>query len=352
MRVGRPRSQASQLAVRPHRFRPPIDPVRWQPPPSRALPGNATTSGELHVVALSGNAPEDVVADAAGAIWTGTDDGSIWQIDPDGSPRRVANTGGRPLGLAISRDGRVLICDSHRGLLRLDPDSGNIEELVIDVGGRPLRFCSNVVESRSGIMYFTQSTERFDVEHYKGAYLEARWDGALYRRDIDGTVTVLADGLAFANGVALTPDESAVVVAETARRRVSRYPLRGSGVGAPVPLIENLPGYPDNISAAPDGAIWVAMAGDRNRIGEWLQPRAPMLRRLLWRLPYRWLPDPTPTVWVIAIDSDDGRVRRQVRTRDRRFASVTGVVERDGRLWLGCIGSPAVAWLTLREPLS
>ncbi len=286
------------------------------------------------------------MVDADGAIWTGTDDGGIVRIRSGGVPEVVANTGGRPLGLAVGRDGRLLICDSHRGLLRLDPATGHLETLVREVAGRPLTFCSNVVESSDGTIYFTESTSRFHYEYYKGAVLEGRPCGSLFRRGIDGTVTTLATGLRFANGVALSADESALVVAETTACRVSKYPLTGSGVGEPVPLVQNLPGYPDNISLAPDGRIWVALVSDRNRIGEWLVPRAPAVRRLLWRLPYRWLPSPSPQVWAIAIDLD-GRLRAQLRTEDPRFALATGVVEHDGRLWLGCIGSAALACLDL-----
>jgi sugar lactone lactonase YvrE len=319
--------------------------VRWQPPPTTPLPP-PDLSGPLRIVDIPGHAPEDVVVDADGAVWTGTDDGSIIRIRPSSPAEVIANTGGRPLGLAVSRDGRLLICDSHRGLLRLDPATRAFEILVREVAGRPLKFCSNVVESSDGTIFFTESTSRFHYEYYKGSVLEARASGSLFRRDVDGTVTTLATGLRFANGVTLTADESALVVAETTGCRLSKYPLTDSGVGQPVPLIEQLPGYPDNISTAPDGRIWVALVSERNAVGEWLAPRAPILRRLLWKLPYAWMPNPKTVVWAIAVDLD-GRVQAQLKTEDPRFALATGLVEHDGTLWLGCIGSAAVACLDL-----
>src|ERR1700752_3868890 len=134
--------------------KPAIDPIRWQPPPSRPLPEPDVTA-TLHVVELPGTAPEDVVADAQGNIWTGVEDGRIIRITPDGSSTHVvANTGGRPLGVAVARDGRLLICDSHRGLLRYDPATGTMETLVAEVAGRALTFCSNVVESSDGTIFF------------------------------------------------------------------------------------------------------------------------------------------------------------------------------------------------------
>ena len=330
--------------------KPRVDPVRWQPPPSRPLP-EPDLAATLHVVPIPGNAPEDVVADADGNIWTGVDDGRIIRIAPDGSSVAVvADTGGRPLGLAVARDGRLLICDSHRGLLRYDPVTRTLETLVCEVAGRALTFCSNVVESSDGTIFFTESTSRLHYEYYKGAVVEGRAAGSLFRRDPNGAVSVLASDLHFANGVTLTNDESAVVFAETTGCRLSKYWLTGSQAGSITPLVTELPGYPDNISTGRDGRIWVAMVSDRNRLSESLIPRAPIIRKLLWRLPYRWLPNPKPIVWVIGFDANDGRVLTQLRTTHPAFGMATGVLETaetPGRLWLGRIGGPGVCYLDL-----
>ena len=96
-----------------------------------------------------------MVVDADGNIWTGVDDGRIVRISPDGQTAVVGDTGGRPLGLAIARDGRLLVCDSPRGLLAMDTGSGKFEALVEDVDGRHLQFCSNVTETSDGTIYFT-----------------------------------------------------------------------------------------------------------------------------------------------------------------------------------------------------
>ncbi len=289
------------------------------------------------------------MAAADGSIWTGVEDGRIIAVDPAGGAARVVtNTGGRPLGLAFTRDHRLLICDSHRGLLRYDPQTEQLETLVGEVNGRPLTFCSNAVESSDGTIYFTESTSRFHYEHYKGSVIEARGSGSLMQRSPDGTVSVLATGLHFANGVTLTADESAVVFAESTGRRLSKYWLTGSRHGSITALVEELPGHPDNISTGADGRIWVAMVSDRNALSDWLSPRAPILRRMMWRLlPYRWLPDPTPVVWVVGFDADDGRVLAQYRTEHPDFGLATGVVEADGRLWMGRIAGPGLAYFRL-----
>ncbi len=261
-------------------MKPPIHPVRWQPPPIDPLPEQPAPP--VTVVPVVGHGPEDVVVDAAGRLWTGLVDGRIVRCAPDGSDQTVvATTGGRPLGLHVARDGRVLICDSHRGLLELDPDRGALRVLVSSVAGRPLRFCSNVTETDDGTIWFTESTTDFGFEHFLGAVLEARGTGGLYRLDPDGTVTPVLDGLYFANGVTVTADGSALVVAETVGRRLSKYWLTGPRAGSVTPLAVHLPGMPDNISTGADGRIWTALVTPANPAAESLMPRAPWLRQMI-----------------------------------------------------------------------
>ncbi|OFJ54393.1 SMP-30/gluconolactonase/LRE family protein [Mycolicibacterium grossiae] len=325
-------------------MKPPIHPVRWQPPPIDPLPEQPAPP--VTVVPVAGHGPEDVVVDAAGRLWTGLVDGRIVRCAPDGSDQTVvATTGGRPLGLHVARDGRVLICDSHRGLLALDPDSEALRVLVSAIDGRPLRFCSNVTETDDGTIWFTESTSDFHFEHFLGAVLEARGTGGLYRLDPDGTVTTVLDGLYFANGVTVTADGSALVVAETVGRRLSKYWLTGPRAGSVTPLAVHLPGMPDNISTGADGRIWTALVTPANPAAESLMPRAPWLRQVIWRLPKRLQPKVQPEIWVVAFDPEDGSVVGGVRTSRPDFGGVTGVVESGGRLWMSTIEFAALGYV-------
>lgn len=301
----------------------------------------------ITVVPLPGNGPEDVVVDADGQLWTGLEDGRIVRIAPDGAAVVVADTGGRPLGLAVTRDGRLLICDSHRGLLSMEPSNAKLDVLVENVDGRPLRFCSNVTETSDGTVYFTESTSDFHFEHFTAAILEARGRGSLFRLGTDGTVTTLVDGLYFANGVTPTADESALVFAETQGRRLSKYWLTGPHAGSVTPLAVNLPGMPDNLSTGADGRIWTAMVTPINAAAEWLAPRAPVIRKVLWRLPDRLQPQIQSEVWTVAFNPDSGEAIAGLRTKHPDFGIVTGVVEAAGKLWMATIRFPAVAYVEL-----
>jgi len=303
----------------------------------------------ITVVPVPGDGPEDIVVDADGNLWTGLVDGRIVKIARDGGERSVvANTGGRPLGMHVANDGRVLICDSYRGLLALDPANGQLTTLVESVDadgrGRPLKFCSNVTETSDGTIYFTESTSDYHFEHFLAAILDARGRGGLFRLTTDGTVTTLLNGLYFANGVTVTADGSALVFAETMGRSLSKYWLTGPQAGRVTPLAVHLPGMPDNISTGPDGRIWVAMVTPANLRAEGLMPRAPWIRQVIWRLPARFQPKVEPEVWVVAFDPDSGEVVGGTRTTHPDFGGVTGVVESAGKVWMSTIEFPAVAY--------
>src|SRR2546430_9426062 len=162
--------------------RPKIEPVVWQPPklglrsrPARSLPA-------LTVLQVNGHGTEDVVVDDKGNVFTGVKDGRILRLTPDG--RRldtVAETGGRPLGIELYPDGRLLVCDALKGLLLVDRGTGSVEVLV--PRGPELRLCNNASVAADGTGYFTDSTSRFDPEYYMADRLEPSGTVRLLRRD-------------------------------------------------------------------------------------------------------------------------------------------------------------------------
>jgi sugar lactone lactonase YvrE len=281
-----------------------------------------------------------------GAVFTGTEDGAIQRISHDGRRvDQVADTGGRPLGIEMLPDRRLLVCDARRGLLVVDPASGAVESLVADVDGRPMRFCNNAAVARDGTVYFSDTSTVYGIDAWRSEMVEVTRTGRLLRRSAAGEVEVLLDGLAFANGVALAADESFVAVAETAARTVVRHWLTGSAAGSRDYLVEELPGYPDNIARGSDGLIWVTIASPRDPLVERLQ-RGPMwLRRSVTRIPRRLQPAPKRTIRVQAYD-EAGRLVRDLRVDSRPDAPyhmVTGVREHEGRVWMGSLHESAVA---------
>jgi sugar lactone lactonase YvrE len=300
-------------------------------------------AARLTVVPVPGTGAEDVLVGMDGAVYTGTEDGAIWRVLGDGARfERVGHTGGRPLGLELLPDGRILVCDARRGLLALDLQSGEIEALVTLVHGQRMAFCNNAAVAADGTIWFSDSSRLYGVDRWKADVVENTASGRLLRRDPDGTVSVVLEGLRFANGVALAADESYVAVAETAGRTVVRRWLTGDRAGSTDLLADDLPGYPDNIARGSDGLVWVTIASPKDPVVEGLMRGPTPLRRAAWRLPEVLQPKPKRTARVMAFD-DAGSVVHDRSLDASGFHMVTGVREHEGRVWVGSLVEPAVA---------
>lgn len=296
----------------------------------------------VRLIELPGQGPEDVVIAADGRVLTGIDDGSVLAVDPaSGTVEQIAHTGGRPLGLHANPDGSLLICDADRGLLRLDKAGGDIDVLVAEVDGRPLKFTSNVVGDDETI-YFSESSRNWPLHEWKADILEHSGTGRLFRRNPDGQVETLVDGLDFANGVVLAPDRSCVLVAETGGYRITRYWLSGPLAGTTDPLVQNLPGFPDNMCLGSDGLVWVSLVSPRNPLLDMMLPLPGVLRRITWAIPEALQPKPARTVWAQAFDFE-GRLVHDLQREGTDYAMVTAVAERDGVLYLGSLSESAIA---------
>ena len=305
----------------------------------------------LQVIPVPAGGAEDVVVGThgpdEGAVFTGTEDGSIYRIAHDGERiDRVAHTGGRPLGIELDLDGRLLVCDARRGVLRIDTATGSVEEVADRVAGTAMVFCNNAAVATDGTVWFSDSSTRYGIDRWKDDFVQDTRTGRLLRLGADREPELVLDGLAFANGVALSRDESYVAVAETAARTVVRHWLRGERAGTRDHLVLDLPGYPDNIARGSDGLIWVTLASPRDPVVERLQSSPPWLRRQVTRIPDRLQPAPKRTVRVQAYD-DAGTLVHDVGVDTPDYHMVTGVREHEGRVWLGSLHEPAVAVLSL-----
>ncbi|MCW2835189.1 MAG: Strictosidine synthase [Nocardioides sp.] len=297
----------------------------------------------LIVHPVPGHGAEDVVVAPDGSVFTGTDDGSIVRLSADGRRiDRVAHTGGRPLGLELFDNGDLLVCDALAGLLVVRMFDGSVETLVTDVDGVRMRFCNNAAIAGDGTIWFSDSSLHFGIDQWKADFVQNTCTGRLLRRDPDGTVTVVVEGLAFANGVALSSDEQFVAVAETGARTVVRRWLAGPRAGERDYLVRDLPGYPDNIARGTDGLIWVTIASPKDPVVERLQTAPLRVRKAVTRIPEKLQPKPKETVRVQAFD-DTGALVHDVDLSESVYHMVTGVREHNGRVWMGSLHEPAIA---------
>lgn len=337
-RVARPRTtRILAPAKAPGGMPPPLDGA-WAPEDVRL--------DRVTVLRLpTGRAPEDVLVDGDGRLVAGGSDGKVWRWPASGGdPEMVVDTGGRPLGIEIDpRDGTLVVCDAFRGLIRIGQD-GTVTDLADGAAGTPLVFCNNASVARDGTVYFTDSSSRHPFTVWRRELLEHRPNGRLLRYDpADGSVDVLATGLYFPNGVALTPDESALMLVETTTHRLLRVPLHGGG-GEPV-VLADLPAYPDNMAGVGDGTYWIALPSPRMAVVERLLPY-PAVRRVAAFVPEALQPGPKRYGLAALVDGE-GTVKRVLHGPAGRYAMITGVRQHGSTLYLGSLLEPGVAKIEL-----
>jgi len=208
---------------------------------------------------------EDVAIDAQGRIYGGMADGRIIRYQPDGIQPEVLATieEGRPLGLDFDPAGNLIIADAVKGLLSMAPD-GTITVLSTEYDGVPYGLANDVDVAEDGTIYFSDSSYKSSLANALTELQEAPGPyGRLLKYDPETQMTELVLGdLWFANGVAVAPDQSFVLVVEMAKNQIARYWLTGEKAGESDIFVENLPVWPDGVSSNGQDMFWVAVLGE------------------------------------------------------------------------------------------
>ncbi|MEL7023816.1 MAG: SMP-30/gluconolactonase/LRE family protein [Pseudomonadota bacterium] len=327
-----------------------VEPVSWRAPIDVGYTGiyepNARLQ-QLKLIDLDGRiGPEDADIGQDGLIYAATHDGEIIRVETDGSVTGFAQTGGRPLGIEFDENGTLFVADAYRGLLSIDP-SGAVTQLADQtVDGSPILYADDVDIAADGIVYFSDASTRFGAEASGGTLqgslldlMEHSANGRILKYDPGkGEASVFADGLTFANGVAVSDDQQWLLFVETGEYRVWRYPLDG---GAGEVVLENLPGFPDNVNPVGDGTFWLGLVSPRNALMDRLSD-APFWRRAIMRLPDAMRPAPTRYGFVLRFDVD-GNVIETLQDPDGAYALTTGAVTMpDGRVVVTSLTEPSL----------
>ncbi|MDP3235072.1 MAG: SMP-30/gluconolactonase/LRE family protein [Myxococcales bacterium] len=329
----------------------PIEPAAWDPPAPMPMTGVYAKNERLKNVewwAKQLVGPEAMFIDPDGAVVTGLKDGRIVRLKPGvDEPQVIADTHGRPLALARHPDGRIIICDAHRGLLAFSADA-IIEVLASEFGGVPFRFTDDLAIAANGVIFFTDASARHSIEQFTEDLLEHQTTGRVLRFDPQTRRTSLvADGFSFANGIALAPDESFLVVAETGAYRLWRLWLTGPKQGVKELFGAPLPGFPDNVRfSKARGVFWVAIGSPRNALVDSLA-HAPFVRGLIAKLPKAVQPAPARHAFVAAFDLEGNVVDALQYEAPDSYSPIASALEHDGFLYLGSFAREGVARLKL-----
>ena len=347
----------------------PIQPVAWTAPAAPGYQGVHAPNqrlARLNIIDLKGEVgPEHIAFGKDGKLYTTVLSGNILRMNADGSGQEVfANTGGRVLGFDFDAAGNLIAADAVKGLLSIAPD-GKVTVLADKVGGDPIRYADAVVVAQNGKMYLSDASTRFAPKDWGGTFeasvldiLEQASTGRVIEYDpATRSTRVVARGISFANGVALSQDEKHLFVNETGKYRVWKIAvdandldigqLNGRTSSQPSPqarvLLDNLPGYPDNLMRGQGGKVWLGFAKPRGAAIDNMAGK-PWLRSLTLRLPRALWPIPQPYGHVIAF-TDDGKVVADLQDPSGAYPETTAITETADRLYVQSLHAHGLGWL-------
>jgi sugar lactone lactonase YvrE len=318
----------------------PINSAAWTAPEAKPMTGPLKPNEHLKSADLLVRGqvygPEDTTVDANGVLYTGTQDGWIVRVTPDGRAENWLQTEGRPLGMVFDRNGNLIVADAGRGLLSIAQDK-TVTVLTREAEGLPFRYTDDVDIAPDGRLYFSDASSRFTHPDYMLDLMEMRPHGRLLRYDpATGKTEVLLQNLHFANGVAVSPDGDYLLVNETWKYRIIKYWISGREAGTAEVFADNLPGFPDNLAVDDDGRYWVAFPTLRDPQIDSLHTR-PWLKDLVVKLPEALRPKPAEYGLAVAFNKQ-GKVLVSLHdTNGKHLQEITSVNPHDDILYFGSL---------------
>jgi sugar lactone lactonase YvrE len=194
-------------------------------------------------------------------------DGALWvsdmhahevlRVTPDGAVKVVLSHTGPVSGLGFLPNGSLLVVAmEERTILRVELDGP--PALHADLSGLAAHEINDmVVDKVSGRAYVSQ----FGYDFHGGGTYE---DSDLLRADADGTVSVAAPGMRFANGSALTPDGRTLIVGESMGRAFVAFTVGDDGTLHDRRVWAEVEDAPDGMCLDADGAVWFAGVSGRH----------------------------------------------------------------------------------------
>jgi hypothetical protein len=265
----------------------------------------------------------------------------------------------------------LMVCVAGKGVVLVDAH-GALAGAIDMADELPIRCALSAVAGPDGFIYISEGTIRHEPINWYVDLMEKRQAGRLIRCRPDTLETeVLLSGLGYPCGTAISRDEKWLVISESWKHTVSRFPLDNIRESRREQVIPNLPGYPGRISYSSDGGYWMCIFSMRTYLVDFVlteeRYRKEMMRSIdpaYWVRPALssgedfleplqaahaitlgilkpWAP-PRSYGLVVKMDEDFEVTKSfHCRTGGRRHG-ITGVAEKEGELFVISKGNGVV----------
>lgn len=242
-------------------------------------------------------------------------------VDRAGEREVVARVPGTPMGLGWLPDGRMLIVSSRDGrLLRREPDGSLVTHA--DLTGLAGHAWSDMVVDGRGNAYL--GNIGFDFPD--GEFVT----GILALVTPDGSARQVADGIAFANGIAVTADNSTLILAESYGNRLTAFDIAaGGGLSNRRVWADLAGGYPDGICLDADHTVWYADVPNQRCVR--VREGGEVLQTI----------DLDRGCFACALGGEDGRT---LFLTAAEWSDAAGTPDRTGQVLMAQAPAPGVGW--------
>jgi gluconolactonase len=187
----------------------------------------------------------------------------VTKVTPNGKKSQWLDSGGAPNGHKVLADGTHLVCDGDlHAVLHVNADGKVLGKASDKCADKPLRAPNDLsLDVAHGGFYFTDP----------GGSDDKKPIGTVHYVDGKGVTHLCAEGLAFPNGIVLTPDGKRLLVGESKKNRILEYPVESPGKLGPMKVLCDLPAkgegqidnQPDGMCLDAAGNLYVAHYGMR-----------------------------------------------------------------------------------------
>lgn len=325
-----------------------IKPTAWTPSAKPKFEGKLalneklTNATKIHLLGYYG--AEEFAIDRNNDIYCGVhkgpDDfssGAILKIKPDDTIEEFLATDNWVTGMQFDENGDLIALLNDVGLVKINADK-SIDTLMTETPeGAPIRMGTGLKIAKNGLIYFVNmsSTHKTSMKYINKLILEMKPTGGVYSYNPKTKKSqTISQGNYFGNGLEISTNQDFILVSETSRYRIVKYWIAGEKKGTSEVFMDNLAGFPNNISRSETGDFWIGFTTKRNDQLDKIHPKVGM-KKIVYGLPSFVQPKPEKFGMVIKI-SEEGELLQSLFDSHGNVVTEAGaVVEHKGHLYLG-----------------